>query len=147
MLLLHLPTLCPRSNAWLSTVYHSPVSTAPYLWSPRFFDYVVKDLKKRHYYSNRPEKNIAVFEPNLNVVKTSVLPMTIIELLHRDSPDLFSKAYITNALGMAARPDFKKFVHRAMSVYKGKKMFFEGRYRFGWFLSEHTDVVLSHQWG
>eukprot|EP00045_Choanoeca_perplexa_P015029 m.181562 g.181562 ORF g.181562 m.181562 type:complete len:474 (+) comp16872_c0_seq12:173-1594(+) len=135
-----------RSNAWLSTIYHSPVTTAPYLWSPRFFDYVVKDLKKRHYYSSRTEKNIAVFEPNLNVVKTSVLPMTIIELLYRESPDLFSKAYITNAENNFNRPYFKQFVDTTMTIFRAKKMFFEARYRFAWVLSEHTDVVLAHQW-
>ncbi|EDQ88490.1 uncharacterized protein MONBRDRAFT_37438 [Monosiga brevicollis MX1] len=136
-----------NSEGWLGTIYESPVSAAPYLWSPRYFDYIVEALSSRHYYEPRANKTIAVFEPNLNVVKTSVLPMTAIELLYREAPDSFSKAYVTNSDHLAKKDAFKAFVQRSLSAYVAGKMFFESRYRFAWFLSSHTDVVLSHQWG
>lgn len=136
-----------RSSSWLSTVYHSPVTVAPYLWAPRFFDYIAKALTKRRYYTPRASKTVSVFEPNLNVVKTSMIPLTIIELLHRDSPGLFERAYVTNANEMSNLPEFKSLVHNSLSVHRDGKLFFEGRFRFAWFLSAHTDVVLSHQWG
>jgi len=33
-----------------------------------------------------------------------------------------------------------------LDIIKNKKMTFENRFPMSWFLSEHTDVVLAHQW-
>lgn len=135
-----------RSNAWYEVVYRTKVKVAPFLWSPLFFRHVIEALPSRHYYEPRSEKTVATFEPNINVVKTAVLPLSILELAHRAEPGLISKAYITNTGNLVKQPDVKKFVFRSLSIYKDHRLFFEQRYRFGWFLSQYADVVLSHQW-
>lgn len=139
-----------RSSAWYNMVYRAPVAVAPYLWSPLFFDQVAHLLNERVYYEPRNHteggKTVAVFEPNINVVKTAVLPMSIMELLHRQQPGLILKGYITNAGDLAQQTELKKFVLNSLSLYQEGRLFFEKRYRFAWFLSTYTDVVLSHQW-
>eukprot|EP00043_Microstomoeca_roanoka_P011464 m.108022 g.108022 ORF g.108022 m.108022 type:complete len:481 (-) comp15202_c3_seq1:32-1474(-) len=137
-----------RSNAFLSMIYQTNVKVAPYLWSPRYFEHVAQQIKTRQYYEPREgPKSVAVFEPNLNIVKTATMPMVISELLYRSDPDVIGKVYITNSGELSKDPDFIRFVQSAMTIYQGKKMYFEKRYRFAWFLSLYTDVVLSHQWG
>lgn len=135
-----------RSNAWYEMVYRAKVYVAPFLWSPLFFDHVVASLPKRPYYTSRPEKTVSVFEPNINVVKTAVMPLTILELLHRSDPGTVAKGYITNSGDLAKQAELKKFVLNALTIYRDGRLFFEKRYRFAWFLSEYTDIVLSHQW-
>ena len=123
------------------------MKVAPYLWSPRFFLYVSDKVQDRPFY--RPTgspKRVAVFEPNLNVVKTATMPIVIAELLHREEPGLIGKVYVTNSGWLAKKRDFIRFVQSSVSLYTDQRMFFEKRYRFAWFLSAHTDIVLSHQW-
>lgn len=75
-----------RSNSFLHQAYNCDVKVAPYLWSPRFFEFVLRQLKTRRYYTNLGiAKRIGVFEPNLNFFKTSVIPIVIAELLYRFS--------------------------------------------------------------
>eukprot|EP01147_Barroeca_monosierra_P008249 gene8249-837_t len=136
-----------RSNSFLHQAYNCDVKVAPYLWSPRFFEFVLRQLKTRRYYTNLGiAKRIGVFEPNLNFFKTSVIPIVIAELLYRSHPALIAKISVTNSNDLVHNPDFVRFVQSSISLHKDKRIFFEKRYRFGWFLSEFIDVVLSHQW-
>lgn len=76
----------PSFNATASfqhIAFRSDVHIAPYVWSPFFTDGTVKLLPARRKYLPRALKAIATFEPNLNVVKSSVIPMVIVEALFR----------------------------------------------------------------
>jgi hypothetical protein len=46
---------------------------------------------------------VGVFESNLHVVKSDVLPVTILEHYYRKHPELLSKAHITNAVQVSDR--------------------------------------------
>ena len=56
-------------------------------------------LRKRRFYTPRGRaKHVGVFESNLHLVKTDVIPVAIVEHFFRQQPDLLAKAHITNAL-------------------------------------------------
>eukprot|EP00041_Stephanoeca_diplocostata_P024898 m.641257 g.641257 ORF g.641257 m.641257 type:complete len:528 (-) comp22629_c0_seq4:1099-2682(-) len=139
----------PSFNATASfqhIAFRSDVHVAPYVWSPFFTDGTTKLLPSRRKYLPRPQKTIATFEPNLNVVKTSVIPMVIVEALFRRNPALVHKVIVTNTAEIVK--DAEEFIYFAASldITQAKKIWFEGRYKFPWFVSEYADVVLSHQW-
>lgn len=139
------------SAAFQHIAFRADVIVAPYVWSPFFIDGTGILLPQRRKYLpvNRTvpgAKVISTFEPNLNVVKSSVIPMCILEAFYRRYPHLVEKAIVTNAAKMVNASD--EFVHFAagMDITKDKKIWFEGRYKFPWFMSEYGDVVLTHHW-
>jgi hypothetical protein len=88
---------------------------------------------------------VAVFEPNLNVVKTCLTPMLICEAAYRRDPQAVSEVYITNTRGMTEHPTFQHII-RAMEIYRNKVMSFEARYSLPMFMARFADVVVAHQW-
>lgn len=132
----------------LEVLFELPAQLSPYIWSPRFLEEHVDGLKKSGHaetYQNRePQKRISVFEPNINMVKTSVFPMVIAEKFYKKRPELVKKFSIFGSTNVKNKRHFKKFAS-SLDVYLAGKMFFEDRFPIAWSLLEHTDVVLSHQ--
>eukprot|EP00729_Bicosta_minor_P016997 gene16997-14057_t len=144
-----IPSFCKHSG-FLSTLFRSKTVPAPYVWSPYFFDGTTRLLHQRRSYTNRgKEKVIAMFEPNLNVVKTSIIPVYIAESLFRKKPDMVHKVIVTNSADLIAGDDasaeFIKFAG-SLDLLDAGKIAFEGRYKTPFYLSRSVDVVISHQW-
>jgi len=72
-------------------------------------------------------------------------PVLITEDLYRERPELIKKLKVTNTTKIRKN---KELIHLMMQldIVKDGKATFEDRFPTPWFLSEHTDVVLSHQW-
>lgn len=114
-----------HSSSFAHIVWRSDVHVAPYVWSPFFLQGTTSLLAKRRKYTPRENKTIAAFEPNLNVVKSSVIPMVIVEALHRRNTSLFHKAIITNTVGLVNKSDeFVRFA-ASLDITNAKKIWFE----------------------
>lgn len=83
-------------------------------------------------------------EPNINMVKTSAVPIMITERLERKHPETLEKLSVFCGDGIKKKTDMINFV-KELDSYKNKKMFFESRYPIVWTLLKHTDIVLCHQ--
>lgn len=124
------------------------VRQVPFVWHPMCLDQHVAVLKKKGqdaFYTPSETKRISVFEPNVNVVKFAMYPVLILEQLHRSHPGLFKKAKITNTQKIRHSKQFTSLMLH-LSVVRETLVTFEDRFPVTWFLAEHTDVVLSHQW-
>lgn len=117
-----------------------------------FCDQVIERLKKDHnlefgYKPNFVEKGkrIASFEANMNIVKTSFIPILICEQAYRTDPSKIKHFYACNTYHKKDNPTFFNFIGRTQIVGKGI-MTVEGRYQMPDFLTRYVDVVLSHQW-
>lgn len=133
---------------WQNVMFRAPVKMVPYVWSPLFFDVTAKALQHRTRYAPRKkEKTVAVFEPNLFIVKNFMVPLAIAELLYRQHPELLDMLFVTNAdkFLSGSNSEFLGYVG-AMDLIKDNKTAFVPRFKLPWFLSERVDVVLSHQW-
>lgn len=145
----HIPQMKNTNEHYWRLFYRTESITIPFVWSPMFLDIHINELKKDkdpfYSVSNKKSKRISVFEPNINVYKFSMYPILIAEDLYRNYPDLIDTVRITNGLKIK---EHSEFVHlmRQLDIVNNNKITFEGRYPIAWFLSEHTDVVLSHQW-
>ena len=145
----HIPQMENTNKHYWRMLYRADSITIPFVWHNMFLDESINGIKKQGknpYYqpSNKP-KRISVFEPNVNVYKFSMYPILITEDLYRQNPDIIEKVYITNSSKIK---EYKEFIHLMgqLDIIKNKKMTFENRFPMSWFLSEHTDVVLAHQW-
>ena len=67
---------------YLRTLSRTDVKVCPYIWGPEIFEARAKELKLSPYFNEKTTVgNIGVFEPNLNIVKTSLIPMVIAKIL------------------------------------------------------------------
>lgn len=143
------PHLYETNKDMFEVLYNAPAYVAPYIWSPKFLMHHVEELKKNgnsdlYKPSGIKEKRISVFEPNIQMNKTSIFPIIIAEKLYRKAPDLIKKVSIFGSAHIKAKKSFVDFAIK-LDCNIGKKLFFESRYPIAWSLLTHSDIVLSHQ--
>lgn len=128
----------------------------PLIWHQKFIHESVVNIhngfKKGNYkkdwmYDSKKEKKIiGVMEPNINIVKFGLLPAMLVEECYRGE---IGKKYIeylkiTNTQKIK---DNKKFISyiKTFDLFKDKKLSAESRYQTAFMLTQHLDVVVSHQ--
>lgn len=144
------PHFYERDKHFFEQLHKCPVFEAPYVWSPQFMQNDIKVQESKNvvvnYTPKSTKKRISTMEPNLNIVKTSIVPVIISEKFHNKNPELIDKISIFGTDRIKSKKDFIQFV-TSMDSYINKKLFFESRYPIVWTLSAHTDIVLCHQNG
>lgn len=146
------PHFFERDRFLFEAQYGCPTYIGPYIWDPRFIEEHVKllnaqnpkDYPGKYVPSGNKEKRIVTMEPNINMVKTSLVPIITTELFYRKHPDLLERLNVFCGENIRKKPDMVTFV-KELEAYKAKKMFFEARYPMVWTLQKYTDIVLSHQ--
>lgn len=134
------------SSYW-ETCYRCPVRVLPHIWEPTFLEAAIREFPEGMKFGYQPKpgpKRISIFEPNINIVKTCVIPMCIAEEAHRARPELVGDIYVTNSERMKDHLTFSKFASN-LDIVKTKKCSFEARYNTPWFLAKYTDAVVTHQ--
>lgn len=135
-------------RSYFEVMHRCSVTVVPYIWSPMFLNKGIDSLKvpSSYFYQPKPgPKKIAIFEPNLNVVKTCHYPLLVCEEAYRREPELFKAVYVTNTTHMKTNDTFQHFIG-TMDIAMNKVATIEDRFQTPYFLSEHTDIVVSHQW-
>ena len=89
-------------------------------------------------------------EPNINLVKYCMIPIMIAEEFFRtypDSKDSIQNVMITNSTGENNISNHKEFLSiiKSFDLFKSKKISAESRYQTAYLLSQHVDLVISHQ--
>jgi hypothetical protein len=147
-----------QNKYYYETLYRKPTITVPFVWDPMFLQKEMSAIDHNHKigvekfkepakYQPRKTKRLSIFEPNMNVVKFCMMPMLMAERAyrHEEMKDKIEFLSITNAMALGTNPMFIDIVKR-LDIYQDKKLFVEARYPTPYFLSQHTDIVLSHQW-
>ena len=136
-------------KSYFEAVYRAPVHVLPHVWSPYFLEQSLAanaELKARFGYRNQgPAKRIAFFEPNLNVVKSSLIPMLAANECHVRRPELVQHVYMTNTFDKKENTAFKHIALGLRMVQDGKATA-DPRGPFVEWAAHHTDIVVSHQW-
>lgn len=143
------PHYYERDKYFFQTMFNCNVYVAPYIWTPEFIEEHAKALKVKNWAgkytpSGETQKRLSTMEPNINVVKTSIVPIIITELLERQHPETLKFINIFGGDKIKLKPDMVQCI-AGFDIHKNKKCFFEARYPIVWSLKEHTDIVLSHQ--
>lgn len=135
-------------GSYWELTYRCPVRVMPHLWDPFFVDATVREFPpglKFGYLPGRDQKRIGIFEPNVNIVKTCILPLCICEAAYRRRPELVGDVYATCALELKEHLTFKHFALN-LDIVKDGRASFEDRHKAPWFLAKFVDVVVAHQW-
>lgn len=88
---------------------------------------------------------IAIFEPNIYMVKTSIIPILIVEEAYRMTPHFLECLRVCNTLHMKKHATFVHFSNQLDIVSCGIATF-EGRYAAYEFMAAHGDAAVSHRW-
>ena len=145
----HIPQMKNTNEHYWRVLYRTEAITIPFVWNPMFLESNINELKSQgkitHYQPSKGGKRLSIFEPNVNVYKYTVYPLLIIEDLYRRRPELISKVKSTNTQKIRFHEEFV-YLMMQLDIVKNGIATFEDRYPMPWFLSEHTDVVVAHQW-
>jgi len=145
-----LPHHYKTCKSFLEIEYKAEVKALPYIWDEVYIDsfnsQVITELDKSAAYTptNSGKKRVSIFEPNFDVVKTSLMPMIIAEKAHHKSR-LIEKVFVTNTNNLKSNPDFKNFYERLV-LHKEGLVELKNRFKLPYFLCENTDIIVTHQW-
>lgn len=150
-----------QNRGYLSVMHRTPAIAVPFVWDKMFVereaDFIdtsyqsenADAFKEPSYYQHTDlPKRLCVFEPNINVVKWSMIPVCIAEAFYRTNDknkERILRMSVTNALKVAETPAYNSLIVK-MDLHRDTKLFVENRYAMPFFLSQHTDIVVSHQW-
>ena len=138
----------------LQALHRCPVFEAPYLWSPEFIEQRKRVLAEHglNFGYQPPEPgairqplSVAIFEPNISVVKASAIPMLICDDAFRADPDAITAMHVLNSMHMAEHATFN-YLANSLELVKAKRACFEGRHDFPGYMAQHANAVVCHHW-
>lgn len=133
---------------YFASGFRAPVRMLPHLWSPLVLDRASAGLPEGHrfdYQTGHKRWRVAMFEPNICMVKTSHIPLLCCEAAHRADPDLLEHVYAYNTFHMKDNPVFNGFANSLDIVRHGLSTF-EGRFPTWQVMAFNVDAVVSHHW-
>lgn len=139
----------------LRTLLRAPLVEIPHLWAPDFLLRQVQGLEAAGHRwgfdaSQRARSadgwGAAIFEPNIGVVKSSVVPMLVCEAAYREQPQMLRHMMVMNTVHMKEHPTFNHFA-QVLDLTRDNRASYEPRVTVPECLSRFgRDVVVSHQW-
>jgi hypothetical protein len=133
---------------YFQTGLRAPVTIVPHIWHPMLFDKARATLGpglEFGYKPGKPRWRVTMFEPNICMVKTSIIPMLIVEEAYRAKPDFLEVVRVCNTLHIKEHTTFVHFAKRLDIVEHGIATF-ESRYAVYELMAAHGDAVVSHTW-
>jgi len=147
--------LLPKDGVFapmMRTLHRCPVHEVPYLWSPQFLDQRVAEVEASGYrfgYTPRtaeqPGFRVAIFEPNISVVKSCSVPMLICDGAYRVDPNAVTSMQVLNTLHLKDHATML-YMANSLDIVRQHKAIFHGRHDFAGFMVQFADAVVSHQW-
>ncbi|MGQ2995532.1 MULTISPECIES: DUF2827 domain-containing protein [Variovorax] len=153
-------TLAPYNEVWtlpeyeatckpyFEAAFRTPVRLMPHLWSPMVLERALARSgggKPFAYEPGRRHWRVAIFEPNICMVKTSFIPMLGCEAAHRAQPDLIERLWVYNSFHLREKPLFVGFAQSLDLVQHGLASF-EGRFPVYQVVPPNVDCVFAHHW-
>lgn len=126
----------------------APVKIVPHLWSPVFLEMGLSRLAEGVSFGYQPGRKhwrVCVFEPNLSMVKTSIVPMLVCEEAYRAKPQFPEIFRFCNTYKSKENPAFVRFA-QTLDIVKNGLSAFDGRFHYYEYMAKHGDCVVSHQW-
>ena len=140
----NLPHHTNTTHHYLKTLLRCNIVEVPYIWSPEFIG------DEQYKYTKRSgNKSIAIFEPNMSVIKWAFPAVLICENAYRDPEftDKIKHIYVTN-MEYERKTLNKHFGNlvTSLDLKKDNKLSIESRYNSLYLMSKYADIVVSHTW-
>ncbi|MDP9879694.1 hypothetical protein J2W25_003664 [Variovorax boronicumulans] len=143
-----LPEYETSCKPYFASTFRAPTKLMPHLWSPMVVEKAMArgaEGKRFAYEPGRKQWRVAIFEPNICMVKTSFIPMLGCESAHRAQPRLIEKMWVYNSFHLKDKPNFVAFAQSLDLVRHGLATF-EGRFPLYQVLPGAIDAVFAHHW-
>ena len=125
-----------------------PTTPMPHLWGPIVLERAIQSLPPEQPYGyQRGAKawRVAIFEPNLSVVKTSFIPLLGCEVAHRQNPHALDKVYAFNTAHLQKHSVMQSFCD-VLTIHQHGLIQFENRAATYEVMAKLANAVVSHQW-
>lgn len=152
----YVPQQHENNVGYYSTLYRTNSIIVPFIWDKSFLDYSLQLINegfgsgkynKNHKYNpNNDKKVIGIMEPNLNIVKTCIIPSLITEESYRTEigKEKIKKMMISNSDNIKNHKTFLSML-KTFDLFEDKKITLESRYQTSYFLSQYVDILVCHQ--
>ena len=143
-----LPEYLRSCKDYFGLTARAPVHIVPHLWTPLFFQKGIDTLPSHlsfGYQPGKPRWRVCSFEPNVCMVKTSLLPMLACEEAYRAQPGFLDSLRVCNTLHLKEHLKFTQFA-RSLDVVNHGLASFEGRFAVYEFMANYGDCIISHHW-
>lgn len=142
----------------MRTLHRCPVHVVPYIWHAGFLQARIAEVARhgiQYGYESEPNRaareaagsalRVAIFEPNISVVKCSSIPMLACDEAYRADRASVAALHVLNTLHMK---DHLTMLHLANSLdlVREHRATFHGRHDIVGFMGQHADAVVAHQW-
>jgi hypothetical protein len=141
-------------------LHRCDVYEAPFIWHPQFVQQRMREIEAfgmRYGYTAREAAageegggarrglRVAIFEPNISVVKTSSIPMLVCDEAYRADRCAVEAMHVLNTLHLKDHLTMLHFAN-SLDLVQQHKAAFHGRNDIVGFMAQHADAVVSHQW-
>lgn len=126
----------------------APVEVLPHLWSPLFIDKGIAHLSIPEQFGYRPGRKqwrLAIAEPNVCMVKTSLVPIFVAETYYRQQPQQVEMVRVMNSHRLRKHGAFVQLMHM-LDLVRHEAISFDDRIPLYELLAYHADVMISHHW-
>jgi hypothetical protein len=135
----------------MRTLHRCPVHEVPFIWHPEFVDTRIAQARAHGveygYRAGDGEGGfrVAIFEPNISVVKCCSVPMLVCDEAWREQPGSVRVMHVLNTLHMKDHATML-FLANSLDLVREHHARFHGRHDIVGFLGQHADAVVAHQW-
>jgi Protein of unknown function (DUF2827) len=148
-----LPHHAKTGSTMMQTLTRKPMVTMPHIWSPLFLDKTIQAAEREgKSFGFRPSQGerrgwrVAIFEPNISVVKSYLVPMLLCEEAYRSNPEAISYMMVMNSFQMKEHQTFLRFASN-LDLTKHHKATYEPRVLFTTAMTRHEcNAVVAHHW-
>ncbi len=146
-------TLAPMLRA----IHRCDAHRVPFIWHPQFVETRSGEVaQKGFHYGYVPREvspegersgwRVAIFEPNISVVKTCSIPMLVCDEAYRVERDCIQAMHVLNTLHIKDHPTML-YLANSLDIVKTHRATFHGRHDIVGFMVQFGDAVVAHQWG
>lgn len=142
----NIPQHFNTNHYYLKTMLRCNIIQVPFIWSPQLID------KEENKYKKRSQiKSLAIFEPNLSIIKWSFPPLLVCENAYRafdgENKDKIKNVYIMgiNDINHFNKDKFGKLID-CLDLGMDNKITIESRHRTLYIMSDYADIAVSHTW-
>ena len=147
-----IPQMINTNKHYLEILCNKKCIKVPFIWSTTSIELTKKIsnqtyeellYKKKEYIGEK----IAIFEPNISIMKWAIPPVLISELAYRKTPNNISHVYITNTFNNTnINKDALTMITKNLNLFKDNKISIEARYNTLLFMKSFSSIAVSHQW-
>jgi len=150
-----IPQHTNSNKYYWQTLYRSKCIEVPFIWSENAINLSIMSENKTYddllyKYNENTNKKIAIFEPNISIMKWAFPALLVCENAYRLNNENIKHIFVNNISEKKGINDFNlvsfnKIVNN-LDLCADKKISIETRYNTLGFISTNANIAVSHQW-